>query len=150
MSLVYELRQKNDNGVNYVYGKFVIDEKTNSSAVFGTVYSCNSWSPETGESFDDNFFAEVYCKHDSCTHWNFNGEEFVPEFDNIDAYYHICGEYCFLNHICLMCFVWKVVADIMDEFHDENYGMEQYFELEKTRKLVEMMLDGYEIVRLED
>lgn len=153
----YDRKKKDD--VDYTVAKFMVEDY-DYSRVTGDCYTCHSWYLD-GTSCDDDFFAGIYCKWDGCTHWYFRGEKFDRELDNkdfADSYYHICGEYTFLGHIRTMCFVWKVVSDIMDGPYKDPIGKEHnlhvrdefYFKLEKTRKLVEMMLDGYEIVRLED
>lgn len=105
-----------------------------------------------GAGYDsgDDYFAHVFCKWDSCTHWWFEGERsFVDENNKVknnDAYYHLCGSEWFINHIRVMCFIWKLAADILseDEVYKE-YVLSEYFDTDEIKKLVELMLDGYEI-----
>lgn len=148
MSDVYYLKNKE---TGYIVGKFVVDEAT-GFAVFGKCYDAVGWyGPDNPTDWD--FLADVYCKWDSCTHWYFYGEDYDPEYEESekDSYYHLCAEHTFNSHIRLMCFVWKLVADIMAERGDKPEECERditknYFELEETRKLVELMLDGFEVV----
>ena len=136
MSDVYYLK---DPKTGYIEGKFEID-KADSHYIEGRCYSVVSWD-SNGNPFECHYLAGVYCKWDACTHWFFYGKDYA---DEEDSYYHLCGPGVFGNHIRLMCFVWKLVADIMGE---RTLG--SYFESETTRKLVDLMLDGYEIVKAE-
>lgn len=143
MSDVYYLK---DTKTGYIEGKFVV-KKADTSHVDGVCYDAVSWiGPDN--PIDFQLLADVYCKWDACTHWYFEGEDYDPETathgDNPDGYYHLCSGDGFNHHIRLMCFVWKLVADIMGEDRVENY-----FEVDTTRKLVDLMLDGYEIVKAE-
>ena len=135
---VYYLK---DTNTGYITGKFEVD-KSDDRAVFGKCYSAVGWiKPDIPVDF--HLLADVYCKSDSCTHWNFYGEDSVD--GNIeDGYYHLCGPMGFNDHIRLMCFVWKLVADIMGEKAIHNY-----FESLITNELVRLMLAGYEIVKEE-
>lgn len=133
----------------YIEGKFVVGDAT-AHYVTGDCYSVVGWyRPQTPVDF--HFVADVNCKWDSCTHWDFYGEKYDPDVadSEIDSYYHLCGEHTFNDHIRLMCFVWKLAADIMTELgKNEEYERDitkNYFEQEETRKLVELMLDGYKI-----
>ena len=99
---------------------------------------------------DDNFIADVYCKSGSCTHWRFYGEDYCEDIEtDIDPYYHLCGSHCFTHHITAMCFVWKLAAEILSESMPERAVEihDDYFDHERIRKLVDLMLDGYEIIK---
>ncbi len=103
------------------------------------------------EDDDDSLFiANVYCKADSCTHWHFYGEDYynlagVP----IDPYYHLCGSHFFTLHITAMCFIWKLAENILSEsMPDRSVEIhDNYFDHDRVRKLVDLMLDGYEIIK---
>lgn len=140
----------------YVHGKFVVD-KAEDYFVEGAYYRAVGWAGDTNQPCDWHFVADTYCKWDSCTHWYFYGENYDPDYEEseTDSYYHLCTEYTFNDHIRLMCFVWKLVADIMTELRkgEEYYDADitkHYIELEETRKLVDLMLDGYVIVKVEE
>lgn len=101
---------------------------------------------------DDLYFARVFCKSDSCTHWNFNGETYIEHLDSTisgtDSYYHICGSYCLADHIRTMCFLWKLAVDILSEGEDEEhkeYVTNEYFDTDEIKQLVTLMLEGYVI-----
>lgn len=103
------------------------------------------------EDSDEHFIANVYCKADSCTHWRFYGEDWynvagVP----IDPYYHLCGSHCFTHHVTAMCFIWELAAEILSESMPERAVEihDDYFDHERIKKLVDLMLDGYEIVKV--
>ena len=146
---IYYLRDKE---YGYVVGKFEAEE-IEPHCVMGQCYEACGWYADKREVSDWHFVSDVYCKWDSCTHWYFYGEDYDPDINSeeIDSYYHICGESCFLRHIRLMCFVWKLVSDLMTEVRiGTEYEIDisdEYFSLEKTSKLVELMLEGYEIVK---
>jgi hypothetical protein len=102
------------------------------------------------EGSDERFIVDVYCKADACTHWRFWGEDYclgVP--GNYGSYYHLCGSHCFTHHITAMCFVWKLAADILSNSMPERAAEihDDYFDHERIGKLVDLMLDGYEIVK---
>lgn len=109
---------------------------------------CYSWSTEN-EPLEYSYFASVYCKHDGCTHWWFRGEDYVKD-KNLDGYYHLCGSWCFVEHIRVMCFIWKAVEHIMRELEppcDYHVGPTDYFDTDDVKNLVETMLDGHYIER---
>ena len=115
--------------------------------LIGKCYSAISWSAyDPSDVGDWHFVADVYCKFDSCTHWNFYGEDYDPETNTeSDSYYHICGPECFKEHIMNMCFVWKVAEMVLKDYYgndpvyveciEENYEVNGF-----TGKLVDMML----------
>ena len=138
----------------WIFSKF---EATNIDRYLeGKCYIATTWS---GESMRDvvnwHFFTDVYCKFDGCTHWYFLGEDYDPEADaathdnEIDAYYHICGPGCFIEHIRNMCFIWKLAEMVIKKSYDTNSYHECIEENYKvngfTGKLVDKMLEGYTI-----
>lgn len=128
---------KETTGDRYIVGRFVVE--SDDYHLIGTCYGCSGWYSDG--SIDDHYFTDVYCKKDTCTHWNFYGEDYDPETESEkDSYYHICGTYCFNDHIRLMCFVWKLAGMI-------NNSPDYMHDNELTKKLVDMMLEGYEIVK---
>ena len=134
-----------------IVSSFAVEKATHAS-VNGKCHIINSWTSD-GEPVNGEFFADVYCKWDSCTHWNFCGEDFDADCPDelIDAYYHLCGSHSFLNHVRAMCFVWKLVADIMAELSklpDDPYDpriIEEYFDSDDIADLCDLMLKGYTI-----
>ena len=137
-----------DDRDGYINAKF---EQTDDF-MEGNCYSAYSWY-EGGVPDGWEFFASVYCKWDSCTHWRFKGEDYNPEDKSEhDSYYHICGSYTLLNHVRLMCFIWKIAPMIISEDHfykynkfDGSYIRDEYFDSEEIKQLTELMLKGYTI-----
>lgn len=142
----------------YIIGVFEVDSD-DCHSVMGKCYEPYSWYQDKLPA-ESNFFADVYCKWDSCTHWNFYGEDYDPELDKtsdgVDSYYHICGEYGLHNHVRLMCFVWKLVSDIMtinrrksnvQYFADTT---KEYFKYQETKDLCIMMLCGCGIEKVDE
>lgn len=102
------------------------------------------------EDATDSYVADVYCKWDGCTHWRFYGEDHYPgSTSNIDPYYHLCGGYSFMDHITAMCFVWKLAETInANIYHTSAHKVHKsYNDHERIKKLIETVLDGYEIVK---
>ncbi len=105
------------------------------------------------------FFADVWIKCDGCGHWYFRGEDYYEGNDKTtDSYYHICGDHCFLSHIRMMCFIWKLATIVLTECYENdkpnpyintreaiNDMMGEFFENKELEDLVESILDGYTI-----
>ena len=131
------------DSADYPVARFMVEE-AEKCYVSGDCFVPYSWCNDK-TIFEEYFFADMTCKWDGCTHWMFRGEDYNSETDqNEDCYYHICGEHYFQRHIRTMCFVWKIVSDIMESRVKDNY-----FEDETTRKLVDLMLEGYTIKKVE-
>ena len=120
----------------------------------GDCYEAVSWYVN-GDPFVYHFFASVYCNPDSCTHWWFRGEDYDEGMDGTEnSYYHICGDFCFINHIRAMCFIWKLAHLTISEsmkssergtkFVDDGYFGDPYL-----KDLVESMLKDYRIEKEE-
>lgn len=141
---------RNDNG--YTVSKIEVTD--NDRCLIGNCYQAVSWSTDK-TPLDWHFVTGVYCKFDGCTHWNFFGEDYDPEIygqgDKIDAYYHICGPECFIEHIRNMCFVWKVAETILvDCYADDVYTqcIRENYEVDGfTGELVDRMLKGCMITK---
>ena len=143
-----------------IVGIFEVDSDDYHS-VIGKCYEPYSWFTDVDLPCESHFFANVYCKWDSCTHWNFYGENYDPELEEtspgLDSYYHICGEHCLHNHVRLMCFIWKLVSDIMtinrrkagSDFSDFSDVTEEYFGCPLTKDLCELMLRGHDIEKVD-
>lgn len=130
----------------YINAKF----EQKDDYMYGDCYTCNSWIGDDNEPCEYDFFADIHCKWDACTHWRFKGEDYDPETDEEhDSYYHICGEISFLEHIRTMCFLWKIASEIFGEDPAFKNSMEWYFEKEETKQLIEMMLKNYTIKKEE-
>ena len=137
---------------NFVHSKFEVDDRS-AHYVSGKCFNCISWEND-GCPYEYEFLAYVTCKWDSCTHWRFLGEEFNPEIkttntDGVDAYYHLCGSYCFLSHIRAMCFVWKLVEQLMTK-SGQKLATKEYYDNAEIKALIDMMLTGYNIVKGEE
>lgn len=133
-----------------IVGKF----EMTGSYMDGRCYECNGWTgaPDYKEACDWSFFADTFCKWDGCTHWHFCGEDYDPDTkDELDSYYHICGDHCFLHHVRLMCFVWRLAEQVLVEDLEKegigngNYTKQEYSGNEKLKHLVDFMLEGYSI-----
>lgn len=141
------------NSKGYIECVFVVDDASPYS-VTGRCYQITSWGGDK-KPVDDSFFARVYCKWDACTHWHFSGEDHTDSSENVDAYYHICGSHCVLEHVRAMCFIWKLVADIIADLSkkpDDPYNpdiIEEYFDGDDISNLVEVMLKDY-VIEKED
>lgn len=97
------------------------------------------------------FVADTYCKTDACTHWHFYGEDYDPESkseDNGCSYYHLCGGYSFMNHLTSMCFVWKLMEMLLGETRD--YATDSYYDHERIKQVINLVLDGYVIEKVDD
>lgn len=124
-------------------------EMTSKNCFEGKAYECISWNGETNKPIDWHFHSEVYAKWDGCSHWWFYGEDYNPEtneynHDGTDSYYHICSS--FENFIRIMCFIWKLagnyhITDLKQRNILTEYTLEEY-----NLKIIDFMLDGYEIV----
>ena len=134
----YNLVRKDDGEI---VAKFIV-ESDSETHVIGNCF-------ENG-GMEDQFIAHVYAKFDSCTHWHFYGEDYDEEITKEpDSYYHLCGPYCFAQHIRCMCFVWKLVRLLM-RWHELDCEIDKdiegyYCEYEKANELVALMLEGFKI-----
>lgn len=135
---------------NYVLAKFVFDQIDYFS---GTCYQCVSWEcNEHNTPAEWYFHSKVSSKFDGCSHWGFYGEDYDSAKDEIDGYYHLCGNYSFNNHIRLMCFVWKLAMDYYLA-REERKGYKEnisYVTEEYQTELINIMLDGYKIIEKEN
>ena len=122
--------------------------------VNGHCYEVTGWSFENKEPVNLHYLAGIYAKWDACTHWYFFGEDYDPEWNDetkeIDGYYHLCGEGSFVRHIRLMCFIWKVISQLIGDLYPIIGDKNNYFGLDITSELVELMLKDCEIVKVED
>ena len=129
-----------------IVGKFEVDT-ADDCHVTGNCYSATAWTSDN-QPIEWGFVSDVYCKWDSCTHWNFRGEDYDPEINKNEPgnnYYHLCGEEVFINHIRMMCFVWMVVTIIMEKYRQDRVVSHQYLEDDNTALLVHSLLNGYKI-----
>lgn len=148
---IYYLKNKDDG---YVTHKFEVDG--DDFCLSGKCYEAYSWKM-TGEPYEYSFVAGVYCKWDACTHWYFYGEDYNPDAEidekEQDSYYHLCGGYSFMRHITAMCFVWKLAEQIIKKVpwtikhNSAGFVHNEYYDHERIKKLVDLVLDGYEIVK---
>lgn len=132
---IYYLKDKDGQSVC----RFEVDSDDN--ALIGDCYL---------EDSSDSYIADVYCKWSACTHWRFNGHDYYPGANaEPDPYYHLCGGYSFMEHVTAMCFVWKLAELIIAEHNPTlaNDIHESYYDHDRIKRLIEMVLDGYEIVK---
>lgn len=142
---------KRDLG-NEIVGKFEItdfvpmvpyDEPCSVTGICSRVVTWTADTPHIPLEYE--FVAHVYCKWDSCTHWNFFGEDHFDDEDAHNSYYHLCGAHCFADHIRMLCFVWKLMAILMPSSMDEYLE-----ESQEIGDIIPLMLDGYSIIKKED
>ena len=148
---IYYLKTKDDGMVTH---KFEVDG--DDFCLEGRCYEAYSWEMDN-TPYEYSFVADVYCKWDACTHWRFYGEDYKPDAEidekEQDSYYHLCGGGSFRNHIRAMCFVWKLAEQIIakDPWTNSNntakYVHDEYYDHESIKKLIDLVLDGYEIVK---
>ena len=147
------------NSYGYIIGIFdVVD--SDKHHVDGSCYQVTGWlCSNDNKPCDFTYVAGIYAKWDACTHWYFDGEDCLPNIYDTrdesekekDAYYHICSDRGFVEHIRLMCFVWKVVSQIIGEKRGKPDDINSnYFGMGITSELVELMLKDFEIVKMED
>lgn len=153
----YTYYLKDSDGL--IAAKIELTKNADEYCLDGRCYKAISWSMEKddfGCVLDWHFVADVYCKWDSCTHWYFHGEDYDTNTNpsDHDSYYHLCGSHSFNNHIRIMCFIWKAAELWMCERTPENrsesgvdYTRKQY---QENKELVDFMLDGYTIEKIEE
>lgn len=105
-----------------------------------------------GEICSYHFIADIYAKSDSCTHWNFYGEDYDcnDEDSDGDSYYHICGPHCLEDIFLAMTFAWEVCRRINGEMlKKEGWSTVHcdaaYRNSPKINKMIEKMLEDFEI-----
>lgn len=148
---------KNEHG--YIIGIFEATD-VDKHHVDGNCYQVTGWlCSNDNKPCEFKYVAGIYAKWDACTHWYFDGEDCLPNIYDVrgerekekDAYYHLCSDRGFADHVRLLCFVWKVVSRIISEKREDSDTInEAYFGLDITSELVEMMLKDCEIVKQED
>lgn len=126
----------------YIYCKF---EPKSDEYFEGTAYDCVSWSCPDKKPAEWLFHSEVSCKWDGCSHWWFFGENYNGNYEeSADGYYHICSQ--FESFITTMCFVWRLARDFLRKKHPE---LREDIDEEFNLKIVDMMLENYEIIQEE-
>ena len=131
-----------------VYAKFVVN-RTSTGSVEGECYEAVAWEDfSCTEVFKWSFVAYVYCKSDACTHWWFNGEDYdtdsKSEDNSVDAYYHLCSQGGFMNHIRNMCFVWRAAEMLMLDGSDHDKRvMDNYRERKVNDDIIDAVLKDY-------
>ena len=149
---IYYLKNKSDGMVSH---KFEVSD--DDFCLNGQCYEAYAWELN-GAPCEYSFVAGVHCKWDACTHWYFYGEDYKPDVDDInekeqDSYYHLCGGYSFMRHITAMCFVWKLAEQIITKdpwtikHNNAGYIHDEYYDHERIKQLVDLVLNGYEIVK---
>lgn len=133
----------------YIVAKFE-PTRVCGSGIDGVIYVATEWGtdPSAYGAVEYEFLAEVYCKFDSCTHWWFKGEDYDVELKTEkDSYYHLCGSGSFTNHIRGMCFVWRLVPEIMKAVEPNNDWTGEYRDYKIANELVDLMLRDHTIKR---
>lgn len=133
----------------YIHSKFEVSVRCDAY-VEGVCYAAVGWELD-GTPVNWKFVADTYCKEDACTHWYFCGEDYDPESKSEDdgcSYYHLCGGYCFIDYLTSMCFVWKLMEMLLSE--TRSCVTESYYDSERVKQIVDMVLDGYVIEKVDD
>lgn len=123
------------------------------TSVSGDCYTVSGWDADSKAAADFDFFSNVFCKWDACTHWRFYGEDFEKEDpkETISNYYHICGADTLVNHVRCMLFIWNVVTMCMKSEAGMNKKLQmelaEWYESDTIlNKIVEIVKEGYSIV----
>ena len=76
------------------------------------------------------FLASAHIQWDACCHWYFHGEDYLA--GDMDSYYHLCGDGCFLEFIYGMIAGVKVGKMInKDKFYFDDFKSDPYMKFEK-------------------
>ena len=115
MSRKFYLKDKE----GYIKSEINIKEADKHS-ISGECIDYCSWSCDEKIPGEYHYFASFIIKWDSCSHWNFYGEDY-PE--DKDSYYHICGGSCGEEFLQSFSFIWKVAQMLLDNnyFEMPNY-----------------------------
>ena len=133
----------------HIHSKFEVSTRC-EAYIEGVCYAAVCWEPN-GTPVNWEFVADTYCKADACTHWYFFGEDYDPESKSEDdgcSYYHLCGGYSFLDHLTSTCFVWKLMAMLLGE--TRGYATESYYDNERIKQIINLVLNRYEIEKVDD
>ena len=116
-----------------------LDKETFVSADF-ILYRAVSWISEDNSISEKAFVACVHFKWDWCTHWNFYGMDYDPEYKDNDinpAYYHICGSFSMTQWIKMFAFVRTVMLEVLGD-RTNDYS-------DEDKELDKMLLKDYTI-----
>lgn len=144
MNQVKETYILRDSKSGCIHSKFEILTRCDAY-IEGICYEAAGWEPN-GTPVNWKFVAATYCRADACTHWRFFGENYDLDSraeDNGCSYYHLCGGYSFMDHLTSMCFVWKLMGMLLGE--TRNYVADCYYDGERIKKTIDLILDGYTI-----
>lgn len=82
---------------------------------------------------DEIFFADVWVKWDSCSHFNFYGEDYKTKEDDNNSYYHICGVDGYKKFVILLWLTHQAYMllskcdSMLDECEIEDMAKESLF-----------------------
>lgn len=131
-----------NNKNNMAEGQLAINTTKYDYSVAGVAFIPCSWSGETNDVMDKEFFATYSVKLDGCSHFWFSGQDYYEGKEKEYPYYHICGTEGYLNHIRMMQFILEVAANHLGEkFFDMELD-----DLNEMRKLG--LLNEYTITEI--
>lgn len=84
------------------------------------VFSVNSWD-EHNIPFDIEHCLSGTIRPDGCSHINFG---YLDENERPSSYLHLCGKSEWINHIKMMMSVYDLARKSMDNFTDDESGIE--------------------------
>ena len=96
-----------------------LDIWENNNSIEANLFSVDGWT-ECSEEIDPqsiNFISEVYLRWDMCTHWWFQGQDYIKEKE-ICPYYHLCGGLGIMDFIRSILFTCKVAIHYLKNIED--------------------------------
>lgn len=137
------MRAELKSDVGEILTVFELSEAT-ETLVSGNIKHVINWE-SNGSPLYFEFFAHCLINWDGCSHFSFNGEDYIEEHGNetdshtnIENYYHICGLNHYVRFMRTLAFAYEVMAHYV--------GIDKMLEKEKYKELKLLgLLNGYTI-----
>ena len=130
--MVYRLIDEYNRPIFEFRGKY--DDYSLSGQLYWIVGWDMNYTP-----MDYEFVADMSIKWDGCSHWYFNGMDYSEDNKEIDGYYHICGEECYIEFMQGIMFVYELAKKSIGKF--DNF---------KSYKRKINLLEGCKIIKVEE
>lgn len=128
---------KDEDG--YIVSKIELLEK---DFFVAKVYECYEWDMNKNP-INWDFHSEVIIKYDACSSWNFYGENYESEKDEINGYYHLCDSPH--TFVIIMSFVWKVAKKYyLEQAEKEEDTFRKEYLIEQTEENFNPSLEYFE------